>query len=285
MKKPFKRIRAQKKKLSERIRKLRSRLPAHKQIQTKLESGLYFIPKQVFKRIPKSKKLNKFIRNNSQEDTKLYSIVQYGTPYLSLYVIKRALRIWPKRLHPMNSIPILWCGCWGLKHPFLQPYVRMGYYGYLTWHGLIILYGWQEMYLSLNPYQEPQATIRYLATPIYRFGLNIYPRVVGWTPAPTINLVWFVALEDLLDITANGISVFLIEKYKFNGVVRLYGNYQDAAYADLIIRKGRKGYKMLKKLMLAKYVMGYGPMSPGATGDPRGIRFDPEQEYNVIDDW
>ena len=199
IKKQFKKIMARKKRLSEHIRKLKSRLPTEKQIQTRLESGLYFIPKRIYRRIPKSKRLNEFLRNKCQEGTKLNIIVKYGTPYLSLYVIKRTLRIRSNRLHSMNARPLLQLRFFVLDHPFLQPYVRMGYYAYLAWHGVIILQGWRDLYFSWNSYQEPQATIRYFTRPIDRFGLNIYPRVVGWTPITPINLGWFLLLEDLLE--------------------------------------------------------------------------------------
>ena len=53
--------------------------------------------------------------------------------------------------------------------------------------------------LVINFGQEPQATLRWLV-PLYRAGTTVYPRMLGYSPAPTLNLIWFSGLEDLLDI-------------------------------------------------------------------------------------
>jgi hypothetical protein len=247
----------------------RVKFPKSEQIQVTLEGILYWGPKKVlylFRKVPNSDKVEAFVVEHTKEGTRLHPIVKYGVPHLSLYTIRRAMRILPKKLRPSNLLPILWFGCWGLDHKLLRPYVRVGYYVYLGWHCCTAWYGIQEIYLSLNPYQEPQATLRWLGSPLYRAGLNLYPRMLGYSPAATVNLIWFSGLEDLLDITCNGISVYLIEKHRFEGVIGLYGNYSDEQFRDFLARKGKKGYRMLLRLMLDKYALGYDQTAPGVTG-------------------
>jgi len=247
----------------------RVKFPKPEQIQVTLEGILYWCPKKalyLFRQVPNSNKVEAFVVEHTKEGTRLHPIVKYGLPYLSLYTLRGAMRILPKKLRPSNLLPILWCGCWGLDHKLLTPYVRVGYYIYLGWHCCTAWYGIQEIYLSLNPYQEPQATLRWLGSPLYRAGTTVYPRMLGYSPAPTLNLIWFSGLEDLLDITCNGISVYLIEKHRFEGVISFYANYTDDKYADFIVRKGTKGYRMLKRLMLDKYALGYDQTAPGVTG-------------------
>ena len=79
------------------------------------------------------------------------------------------------------------------------------------------------MFLQINPYFEPFATLWTFTDPVLNFGRLLYPKVMGWDTAPVANMAllsYFVTRLDLFvfgpnEMNGNEGVEFMPDAYKY----------------------------------------------------------------------